>query len=41
MRMGDALGEKSVIKGDVIHANRALNEGITIAGNADGSTHAM
>ena len=40
--MGDALGEESVIRNDVIHSNRALNEGIiTIVGNADGSTHAM
>ena len=40
--MGDALGEENVIKDDVIHSNRALSEGIiTIAGNADGSTHAM
>ena len=40
--MGDALGEESAIKDGVIHSNRALNEGIiTIAGNADGSTHAM
>ena len=40
---GDALGEESVIKDDTtIHSNRALNEGIiTIAGNANGSTHAM
>ena len=42
MWMGDALGEESVIKDDVIHSNRALSEGmITIAGNADGLTHAM
>ena len=42
MWMGDALGEESVIKDDVIHSNRALSEGIiTIVGNADGSTHAM
>ena len=40
--MGDALGEGSVIKDDVILSNRALSEDIiTIAGNADGSTHAM
>ena len=40
--MGDAPGEDSVIKDDVIHSNRALSEGIiTIAGNANGSTHAM
>ena len=39
--MGDALREESVIKDDVIHSNRALSESmITIAGNADGSTHA-
>ena len=32
MWMGDALGEESVIKDDVIHSNRALSEGIiTIA----------
>ena len=41
MRMGEALAEESV-KDDVTHSNRALSEGIiTIAGNADGSTHAM
>ena len=40
--MEDALGEEIAIKDDVIHSNRALSEGIiTIAGNADGSTHAM
>ena len=40
--MGDALGEEGVIKDDVIHSSRALSEGIiTIAGNADGPTHAM
>ena len=40
--MGDALGDEGVIKDDVIHLNRALTEGIiTIAGNANGSTHAM
>ena len=39
---GGALGEESVVKDDVIHSNRALSEGIiTIAGNADGSTHAI
>ena len=33
MWMGNALGEESVIKDDVIHSNRALSEGIiTIAG---------
>ena len=38
----DALGEESVIKDDVLHSNPALSDGIiTIAGNADGSTHAM
>ena len=41
MWMGDALGEESVIKDDVIHSNRAREGKITIAGNADGSTHAM
>ena len=40
--MGDALGEDSVIKDDVMLSNRALSKGIiTIAGNADGSTLAM
>ena len=42
MWMGNALGEESVMKDDVIRSNQALSEGIiAIAGNADRSTHAM
>ena len=42
MWMGDGLGGESVINDDEIHSNRAISEGIiTIAGNADVSTHAM
>ena len=41
MWMGEALGEESVTKDDVIHSNRALSKGITIAGNAEESTHTM